>query len=189
MLMLLSVDKCNGCGKYPCECDDTNSDYSYSSEQVYEPPLSVKMFEAETLEEAKAKALEFKRSVAEISREEVSDVRRQIITGQGKTKEEAITSAQAKVPSHAFNVEALEIVQEGKRGTVELRGYTEKAARRRWSIEAPSEAELDNFTCIEKPRGFLWFKRSEGKWKAEWAVPFKVSIACHIPATITVLYR
>jgi hypothetical protein len=189
MLLLLSVDKCNGCGKHPCECNNVNSDYSFPSDHFYELPLSSKTFEAETLEEAKAKAIIFKGSVTEISREEFTQVKRQVVTGQGKTREQAMTLAQSKLPENAFNVGVPEIVQESKRGTVELREYTQKAARRRWSIEVPSGAELDSFTCIEKPKGFLWFKRSEGKWKAEWSIPFKVCIAYDVPASVTVWYR
>ena len=188
MIMLLSVDKCNGCGKYPCECNDSDSDYSYQSDEPYEP-LKSEIFKAASLEEATAKAAEFKKSVTEFSREEISEVRRQTITGQGRTREQAMSSAQAKVPSDAFNVGEPEKVQEGHSGFVELKEYTEKAARKRWSSEAPIGAELDSFTCLEKPKGFLWFKRTEGKWKAQWSLPFKVSIAYDTPASVTVWYR
>jgi hypothetical protein len=89
------------------------------------------------------------------------------VNGEGRTSEAAIEAAKKRVPQGAFDI-AVQIIQKGKDGTLEVEGYSKDEGEQEAREKIPKDAVLE---------GFLGLRKKLGSWKAYWSLPFEASIS------------
>jgi hypothetical protein len=181
--------RCRGCGTVQIY-ELVRTPKKSAADKTAELPSQ--KFKGKTEEEAKAAAM------AAFPEERIVSLkttkgRKRTIQKQGESAEAAIEAVKAGVPSDVSDVSPAEIIEQGRRGTVELLADSKDDASRRWRHKLQwgvKGASCDLVECVRAPvKGIFGIGAKQGMWRVHWSTKFEARISFRTPVVVTVWYR
>ncbi|MCZ6916040.1 MAG: hypothetical protein O7I93_04610 [Gemmatimonadetes bacterium] len=150
--------------------------------------MKTKKFTGSSIEDATRRAKEA--HGADLLRvEPVREVHQATATAQGPAADQALQEVVQRFPEEAFDRQPASLVQEGKKGTVEVEEFDEREARKVWRKTALRGAQIDEMECaVPVKNGIMGMGRRPGRWTVRWTAPYIAEAGYKMPAVVNAMH-